>query len=226
MIEQGNFSFQCNQYQFIERYSLAFRDEWGYQELVMHPAPLNFFTLILVPAALNKVTMKNFGEAFGKFVFWFENIFYIFGFLLYELFLIPILFFKIIYHIIMQTRFFNMVYLLLIWFPFGILFLFVGLIQDLFYFIKILCDPKNEDEIPEQQRLDDERDDKVVIYNEIIEVMKLMRQLYVAYEKDRRRILAPLEGYRKRPPGYDDPKKRGIIVSKALIIEAWSMCRP
>ena len=52
MVEQGNFSYYCNQYQFIERYSIALLNEWNYAELVVHPAPFNFFTLFLVPAVL------------------------------------------------------------------------------------------------------------------------------------------------------------------------------
>ena len=58
METQGNFSFQCNQYQFIERYSVAFMNEWGYSELVIHPAPINVFTMIMAPAVFREGTMK------------------------------------------------------------------------------------------------------------------------------------------------------------------------
>jgi hypothetical protein len=30
MLEMGDFAFKCNKYQYIERYMIAFKDEWGY----------------------------------------------------------------------------------------------------------------------------------------------------------------------------------------------------
>ena len=45
-------------------------------------------------------TMKQLAEVFAKFIFWFENFFYIIAMFFYESFLIPVLYFKIIYHIV------------------------------------------------------------------------------------------------------------------------------
>ncbi len=67
-------------------------------------------------------------------------------------------------------------------------------------------------------------EDKIVMYNEIIEVIKLLKAIYMAYQKERRQILAPLD--HTVSPNEDDDRKRGLRLSKALVMEAWSMCRP
>ena len=50
MMPKGNFSFQSQRYKYIERFSIAMKDQWGYEELVVHPPPLNCLVLILVPS--------------------------------------------------------------------------------------------------------------------------------------------------------------------------------
>jgi hypothetical protein len=50
--------------------------------------------------------------------------------------------------------------------------------------------------------------------------------VYKSYERERARILAPIEGYRREMSEVQSGKKVGVIMSKALLIEAWSMCRP
>lgn len=221
MQEQGNFSFQCNQYQFIERYSIAFKDDWGYSELVLHPAPLNLFTLILVPAVFKKTAMKAFANGFGKFVFWLENMFYLYAFLVYEFCLIPILYIKISYNIIMQTSFVNMLYLLLFWALFGPFTLLLSIIYDVLLLFRTLCDPKDEDDFMNDKKLEDEKEDKVVIFYEIVQVVKLLGITFKNYERQRRKLLSPLDGYEEREEEVKNDKKRGLLMSKAIIIEAW-----
>ena len=59
MKEGGEFAFKSNKYQFIEKYSIAMLDNWGYSELIIHPAPLNVFTLGLLPFVIRKSLMKK-----------------------------------------------------------------------------------------------------------------------------------------------------------------------
>jgi hypothetical protein len=155
MQEQGNFSFQCNQYEFIERYSIAFKDDWGYSELVLHPAPLNVFTLILVPAVFKRSAMRTFAEVFGKFVFWFENMFALINFLIYELVLMILVYFKQTYTVVVQVSGWNRVWLFVFWTLFGLFCLFICLIQDIILLFKLLCDPKDEDDIIGEKRRED-----------------------------------------------------------------------
>ncbi len=56
--------------------------------------------------------------------------------------------------------------------------------------------------------------------------MRLLLQTYIAYEKERAEILAPVEGPNKEINDAEDEQRRGYVLSKALIIEAWSKCRP
>src|SRR3712207_1151806 len=54
MTDQGNFQYKSNVYQFIEKYSVAMLDKWNYYELVVHPPPINVFTLFLLPFIIRK----------------------------------------------------------------------------------------------------------------------------------------------------------------------------
>lgn len=121
-------------------------DEWGYSELVIHPPPLNVLTIFLIPCVIQKNLMKRGSEIFSKCIFWLENTIYILFTLIYELFFVPLLFIKTIFNIIRLASFLNMIYLLTLWILFGIFSLLLGVCKDMFYFIKILCDYKDEDD--------------------------------------------------------------------------------
>lgn len=105
----GDFHYKCNRYQFIERYAIAMLDEHGYSELVIHPPPLNIFTVLLIPCIVKKDLMKKASVLFSKFIFWLENIVYIIAFIIYEVALVPIIFVRIIYNIIRLAELFNMI---------------------------------------------------------------------------------------------------------------------
>jgi hypothetical protein len=51
MLEMGSFSYKCKLYEYCERYMLAFSDQ-NYGELVVHPPPLNMFSVGMLPFAL------------------------------------------------------------------------------------------------------------------------------------------------------------------------------
>jgi hypothetical protein len=53
MTEMGEFSYKSNKYQYIERFYIPMFDQWGYTELVMHPPPINFLTLFLLPCVFS-----------------------------------------------------------------------------------------------------------------------------------------------------------------------------
>ena len=84
MIDIGEFKYKRNKYEFIEKYSIAQLDQWGYSELVVHPPPLNFLTMFLVPFAIKKTFMKKASKKFAVMVFWTENLLYLISFLMYE----------------------------------------------------------------------------------------------------------------------------------------------
>jgi hypothetical protein len=85
-------------------------------------------------------------EVLSKVIFWLENIVYIFGLFLYELLLVPFIYIRLIYNVIKIADFKNAVGLLIIWIPLGLFFLSYGVVFDIYYFLKILCDYKEDDD--------------------------------------------------------------------------------
>jgi len=81
------------------------KDQWGYAELVVHSPPLNIFTVFLIPFVVRKSEMKKMSEVFSKFMFWFENVAYIILILCYEMIMMPIIFFQILWNIVRHASF-------------------------------------------------------------------------------------------------------------------------
>ena len=82
-------------------------DEWGYSELVIHPPPLNFFSMFLIPCVIRKSLMKRASEIFSKLMFWVENIIYLMVFFCYEMVLVPFIYFKNCFNILKVANFYN-----------------------------------------------------------------------------------------------------------------------
>ena len=99
-----------------------------------------------MPFVVKKTLMKKTGDLFAKFIFWLENMLYLLVFFLYELVLIPFIFFRVIYNILRMADVVSLVPLLFIWLGVGPLFLFFGVFKDMFLFVKILCDYQDEED--------------------------------------------------------------------------------
>ncbi|CDW71841.1 UNKNOWN [Stylonychia lemnae] len=247
MQEQGNFAFQVNQYQFIERYSIAMQDEWGYSQLVILPPPINFFTIFLIPTVMRKGLMKRASEVFSKFIFWFENMFYLMIMLIYLLMLVPLIYLRMIYNIVKLASVFNLIWLLSLWLLFGPIFLIQGVGKDMFYFMKTLCDYKDENDQNQEKEAEDFKQDLIVLYNEILEVMRAILQLFKernqAHRRKRLRMKKKLmksQTQRQKHQQENNPANlkrhfldddleeddQGFTITKELIIEAWSKWRP
>ena len=178
MLGKGDFSYKSNKYRFIERYSIAMQDEWGYAELVIHPPPINVLTFFLLPMVIRKSLMRNAAEVFSKFIFWLENIIYIFLFLSYELMLVPFIFLRVIFNIVKLASFLNMILLTFLWIIIGLFYLLYGVFKDMFFFAKILCDYKDEEDQRLEKEEEDSKQDKIVIYNEVLDVMRSILFLF------------------------------------------------
>lgn len=90
--------------------------------------------------------MKKAAECFSKFIFWLENVAYIFCFLMYEFFLCPCIYLKVFYQIFMLSGILMMLPLAGTWFFIGPFVLFYSVCKDLFFYIKILCDYQDEED--------------------------------------------------------------------------------
>lgn len=73
----------------------------------------------------------------------------------------------------------NMMLLLSLWIPLGPFLLLACLDQDVFLFFKLLCDYKDEGDIIEEKIEDDSKEDKIVMYNEIFQVLQLVQRIYL-----------------------------------------------
>lgn len=140
MFIDGKFEYKKCKYEFIEKYSVALMDPWGYYEIVIHPPPINFFTLFILPFLIKGSIMKQASKVFAKFIFWFENSFYIFFFFLYEIVLWPAILFKVLYNIISLGDWLVKFPLCLLWFVTAPFYLLFVTFKDIFYMIKIMCD--------------------------------------------------------------------------------------
>lgn len=68
--------------------------------------------------------------------------------------------------------------LIFMWIVSGIFFLLFFAAQDMFQFVKILCDYKMDDDLNNKMLLEDQNQDRMVIYDEILNVMKVMYFLF------------------------------------------------
>ena len=101
MADMGLFAYGSNKYQYIERYLNAMKDEWGYAELVVHPPPINYLSVLLMLSIFRNQWMLKASQIFSKTVFWLENcLFFITKMLVDELLLIPLIYLKLIKNIL------------------------------------------------------------------------------------------------------------------------------
>lgn len=184
MQEKGEFDYKTNRYKYIEKYSIAFLDSHGYSELILHPPPLNVFSIFLIPMVIRKSLMKRAADVFAKFSYWLENIFYIGGFFLYEMILWPIIYFKMTFLIFSLSSCLKVLPYFLMWLVCGFFFLFYATCMDIFYMIKILCDYQDEEDQFNENQEEDFKQDRIVIYNEVIDVMRSIVHIFKKKKDD------------------------------------------
>ena len=73
-MEVGDFAFKCNKYWYIERYLIAFQEEWGYTELIVHAPPLNILQVLILPSVFKQDMMLRTSKAFSLMMFWLESL--------------------------------------------------------------------------------------------------------------------------------------------------------
>ena len=176
--EQGDFAYKQNKYKYIERFSNAMKDENGYSELVVLPPPVNFLIILLMPAMIKKQNMQRSSATFSKFIFWLENIIYVLALLMYELILVPIIYFALIVRIVKASPNFFAIPLVIGWALCGLFYLLYCVCLDIFNFLKILVDYKEEGDENTIKDLEDELQDKIVIYNEVIDTLRAIMNIF------------------------------------------------
>jgi len=198
MHERGEFSFKSNKYMFIEKYKIAMEDKTGYAQLVIYPPPLNFFSLFIMPFTLSKGNMLRMSSGYQKFVYWVENFFFSIAFLFYEFLFLPFIYLKVFYNVIKLSSWDNLMVVFFIWLIAGPFFLLFNIVVDFYNFMKILCDMDEDEEMVKEREREDFKQDKIVIYNEMIDVMKGIRHIKIRHFMDEERK-------RRRKKGIHDP---------------------
>ena len=94
MSARGKFAFLSNKYQYVEKFRTVLNDRCGYQELVIHALPFNVLSFPLLFFIFKKNQMVQAAFYFSFTVFWIENAFFMCWFFLYELMLMPLIYFK------------------------------------------------------------------------------------------------------------------------------------
>ena len=112
----------------------------------MHPPPINLLTLVLVPCVFSQGLMLRVSAVLNKVIFWLENFYYILELFLYELALVPYIYLRLILNIAKVAEVKNAVWLISLWIPFGPFFLGYGVLKDMYFYFKILCDYKEDDD--------------------------------------------------------------------------------
>ena len=117
-------------------------------------------------------------EVLNKVIFWLENLYYILELFLYELALVPLIYLRTISNIAKVAEAKNAIWLILLWMPFGPLFLGYGVLKDMYFFFKILCDYKEDDDAFLIKLEEDKLQDHIVIYNEIIDTLRAIMNVF------------------------------------------------
>ena len=233
MQEHGEFSFKCNKYEFIEKYSVAMLDQNGYSELVIHPPPINVFSFFILPCVVKPSLMKQAADGFSKFMFWFENTIYIMGFIVFEVLLFPLIYIKVGVNVVYLSSWFRLLPLILFWILVGPFVLIYSLSKDLFFYIKILCDYQDDEDQFKEKEEEDFRQDKIVIYNEVMDVMHSILHIYkrkiLEAKGLHQRTLNQLKGEYALDEDLNaniQLDKTSLTMDKLLIMQAWSRYRP
>lgn len=116
--------------------------------------------------------MLKASKTFSKAVFWSENVFYIVYFSLTQLALVPYLYFKIALDILKTGSILTMLWLMPAWVLFGVFYLIYISIVDVKYLIKSMNLNFEVDKSQKEKEEEDLMQDKIILYNEVIDVMR------------------------------------------------------
>ena len=133
---------------------------------------MNYISALLLGAIFSDTLMLRASDVISKLIFWIENIYYIIVMIIQETGLLPIAYIKLILDILKSDNWFNKLQLLLFWIPIGPFFLCGCLFNDMYFFSKILCDYRMENDEKEIKEEEDKEQDKIVIYNEVLDTLR------------------------------------------------------
>ena len=162
MKQTGIFKYKVNLYQYCERFMIAF-EEKAYGEIVLHPPPLSYISMIMMPFVWSSFLMTHVTKWFSYMMHWLENVFFALGFLFLEIFLLPLAYLKVLMNLLSNSL--SILKALIncaVWMIIGIPVLLFLVLRDVGYLLKILfyhngCrasrpEEKEEEQIPVEER--------------------------------------------------------------------------
>ena len=148
----------------------------------------------------------------------------------------PVIYVKIAITVAIQANWLRLIPFMVGWLVLGPFVLFWQLTKDMFYYVKILCDYMDEEDQFKEKEEEDFRQDKIVIYNEVLDVMRSIAHLYrkkMMEAKAKRmalgQILSEFEEQQMfliGDAGGNMDGKTSLTMEKSLIVEAWGRYRP
>ena len=157
---KGDFVWKSYRYEYIERYQLALKDEWGFSGLVTTPPPLNILLIFTIPCVFSPQIFQKASAVVAKIFFWLENIGLFIGLIFYSWFIIPIIYIKLVISLFKNLSFGFFILYLTPWLIIGIPYLNCLLFVDLFNLIRILSDSRDDDASQDIKDKEEELQDK------------------------------------------------------------------
>jgi hypothetical protein len=110
-----------------------------YGEMILHPPPLSYSSLILILFSWNKQVSARACLAFSYCMFWIENFFFMTFFLTYEFILFPIVYTKVFVNILRSPfGMFTLMFYTGFWLFLGPLLILIYIMRDCWYLFLIL----------------------------------------------------------------------------------------
>lgn len=107
-------------------------------------------------------------------MFWIENMIIVGLFTAYLCILTPFIYIRMLYNLFRSTKWFNFMWISLMWIFFGAFLLPFYIAKDILYFFKICCDYGEVANSDSRKIIDAAKEDKLIIYNELLDVMKVI----------------------------------------------------
>jgi hypothetical protein len=118
--------------------------------------------------------------------------------------LLPVIYCKVALTVVFLSTKLGMIPMLAFWLFIGPFIMMYQLGKDVFFYVKILCDYMDEEDQFKEKEEEDFRQDKIVIYNEVVDVMRSIAHIFrkkMTEARDKRRKLGEILG---EAPGDPD----------------------